>query len=1056
MNLCRLEGQIGFWKRIVRHALGILLFGMMLSGEARAALPPGFTESIVAEGLNAPTAMAFAPDGRLFICEQAGRLRVFKNDVLLEAPFLSLSNVDAVGERGLLGVALDPLFASNGRIYVYYTVAGASAHNRLSRFTADESDSDVAAAGSEEILFELDPIVANNHNGGALHFGGDGKLYIAVGNNAVSSHSQNMETLFGKILRLNADGSIPGDNPFFATATGKNRAIWALGLRNPFTCAVQPETGRFFINDVGEASWEEINQGLAGANYGWPQSEGPTNDPRFQSPVFAYGHGTGATVGCSIAGGAFYPSSASQFPAAYAGKYFFADFCNDWIRVIDPASPAGAEPFASGNVSGVLRGIVGLGFGPDGMLYVLTTNRYFTSRKARLFRIRYSVSEAPAITLQPFDVTTAPNQRVSFTASASGSNPLSYQWKRNGVNIAGATAITYSIASPKVSDNGAKFQCVISNNLGQVISREATLTVTASAAPTGTISSPLEGAFYSAGETINYSGTATDPEDGILAPAAFSWRVDFHHGSHFHPFLPDQSGVRNGSFVVPTTGETATDVWYRLHLTVTDSSGVSQTSFRDILPRTVKITLQTNPANLQLTLDGQPLVSPAIITSVVGQTRSIGAVSPQALGGVNYAFSSWSDGGAQTHNLSVPATDTIYTAQFAPVVPPNPVNLSLSMTDSPDPVLVGRTLTYTLTVKNLSAVTATSVSVSDAIPAGLTFVSAISTRGTCNFASGVLTCDVGTLAFNASAKITLVVTPTTAGLVTNIASASSAQPDSNAANNSISQNTQVNIPPKPVFTKFSPTSGAVGAIVRLSGANFSDASKVEFNGTRARFLIVSSTEIAAIVPGGALTGPIAISNPGGTTASASSFVVTSETVPIIFGFWPPNGAAGTSVTLFGLNLSQITSVKFGSATASFAIDANTQITTTVPVAASTAKITLVGANGSASSAGNFTVAPRVSNFSPLVAPIGALLTISGANFSNVTLVKIGGVPARFTTTSSSRILATVPANAQNGPIEVTTVGGTGASTQIFAVEIPSQKKKVRKLVGEKVRKEVPN
>jgi glucose/arabinose dehydrogenase len=223
---------------------------------------------------------------------------------------------------------------------------------------------DVAVSGSETILLELDNLSsATNHNGGALHFGLDGKLYIAVGENAIGSNSQSLSNLLGKVLRLNKDGTIPTDNPFFGTATGKNRAIWALGLRNPFTFTFQPGSSRMFINDVGESTWEEIDDGIAGSNYGWPITEGPTSDPRFRAPRFSYGHGAGGTTGCAITGGAFYNPSAAVFPSSYVGKYFFADYCSNWIRVLDPATNTAAS-FAS-NVSGP----VDLRVHTDGALY---------------------------------------------------------------------------------------------------------------------------------------------------------------------------------------------------------------------------------------------------------------------------------------------------------------------------------------------------------------------------------------------------------------------------------------------------------------------------------------------------------------------------------------------------------------------------------------------------------------------------------------------------------------------------------------------------------------
>jgi glucose/arabinose dehydrogenase len=234
--------------------------------------------------------MDFAPDGRLFVCQKSGSLRVIKNGALLPTPFLTLT-VDSAGERGLLGVAFDPSFATNNFVYVYYTVPGVSggpSHNRVSRFTAN---GDVSVAGSELPILNLNDLSgASNHNGGAIHFGPDGKLYIAVGENANGSNSQTLANLLGKILRINADGTIPSTNPFFNTM-GARQEIWALGLRNPYTFAFQPGTGRMFINDVGETTWEEINDGIAGSNYGWPITEGVTTDSRFRSPLFAYAHG---------------------------------------------------------------------------------------------------------------------------------------------------------------------------------------------------------------------------------------------------------------------------------------------------------------------------------------------------------------------------------------------------------------------------------------------------------------------------------------------------------------------------------------------------------------------------------------------------------------------------------------------------------------------------------------------------------------------------------------------------------------------------------------------
>ncbi|HEV2803772.1 MAG TPA: PQQ-dependent sugar dehydrogenase [Chthoniobacterales bacterium] len=347
------------WRSVV--VLALVLGSFQVNG---ATLPAGFTESqFGADVGGVPTAMAFAPDGRLFVCLQGGQLRVIKNGALLATPFVSLS-VNSTGERGLLGIAFDPNFSANQFVYLYYTTSTSPIHNRISRFTAN---GDVAVAGSEMVLMDLDNLSATNHNGGALHFAPDGKLYAGVGENAVGANAQTLSNRLGKILRINSDGTIPTDNPFFGTATGANRAIWALGLRNPYTFGFQPGTGRMFINDVGQNAWEEIDDGIAGSNYGWSTCEGAcaTPNPNFRDPLFQYGHGTSPTTGCAIVGAAFYNPPVNQFPASYIGKYFFADLCSGWIRVFDPATKT-ASAFTTG-----ISTPVDLQVGPDGCLYYL-------------------------------------------------------------------------------------------------------------------------------------------------------------------------------------------------------------------------------------------------------------------------------------------------------------------------------------------------------------------------------------------------------------------------------------------------------------------------------------------------------------------------------------------------------------------------------------------------------------------------------------------------------------------------------------------------------------
>jgi glucose/arabinose dehydrogenase len=331
--------------------------------------------------LDSATAFAQAPDGRIFVTQQGGALRVVKNGVLQSTPFVTLT-VNSNGERGLLGVAFHPDFASNRYVYVYYTTTEGGIHNRISRFTASAANPDVAQAGSELKMVDLPALSgATNHNGGALHFGIDGKLYVGVGDNANSAFAPDLTNPMGKLLRFNApgdatDGSIPTDNPYFTTQTGLARAIWARGLRNPFTFAVQPGTGRIHINDVGQGTWEEINLGAAGADYGWPASEGPDNVTGNRTgPLFAYKHSAanpagsgpgGFFTGFAIAGGSFYPAN-GPLPAPWKGSYFFADYVSKFIGAVDLNNSNVAYSF--GSVSG---NPVDVMTASDGALLVLT------------------------------------------------------------------------------------------------------------------------------------------------------------------------------------------------------------------------------------------------------------------------------------------------------------------------------------------------------------------------------------------------------------------------------------------------------------------------------------------------------------------------------------------------------------------------------------------------------------------------------------------------------------------------------------------------------------
>ena len=446
----------------------------------------GFRETIIAGGIQQPTAMTVAPDGRVFVTQQSGAVRIIRNGTLLPDPLVVVP-VMADGEAGLIGIELDPQFLANGFFYLHYTAPEPTLHNRVSRFTAV---GDVAAPESEFVVLELPDLMSTGHNGGAMHFGPDDFLYVGVGDNGLAWDAQSLTSPLGKILRIASDGSIPADNPFFSETTGINRAIWALGLRNPYTFAFDPGTGRMLINDVGEDEWEEINEGVAGANYGWPLVEGPGEDPVLKAPLYAYSHSGGR---CAIVGAAFYPVLPAQFPAEYAGDFLFADLCAGWIGHYDFATSTASLDFAT------RVGLpVDLALAPEGGIYYL-------DRRGSLVRIDYTgedsvppvdteppVDSEPPVDLEPpvdttpaaidqgpLSVTATVGQAATFIVNASGAAPLSYQWLRNGVDIPGAINPTYTVKFVLMSDNGVRFTVRVWNGTAQVMSSPATLSVQA-------------------------------------------------------------------------------------------------------------------------------------------------------------------------------------------------------------------------------------------------------------------------------------------------------------------------------------------------------------------------------------------------------------------------------------------------------------------------------------------------------------------------------------------------------------------------------------------------
>lgn len=610
-----------------------------------AQFPADFAAITILNQLD-PTAMTLAPNGDIFLAEKSGRVSIIRNGQVLPQPFIEL-NVDNYNERGLSGLAVHPDYPASPFVYLYYTVPGAN-HNQIVRVSANN---DQAIAGSMQTLLDLDPMNGTIHNGGAMLFGPDGMLYVAVGDGANFGAAQSLQSLLGKILRLQPDGGIPADNPFYQQTSDKYRSIWATGLRNPFTFTIQPGTGTMAVGDVGSDKFEEVNLIEKGKDYGWPMVEGfwqngspPAN---YQDPIHAYNH----TVGCCVAGSAFYNPVVPLFPANYQGKLFFGEYCQGKIWHIDPLAGGAVTEFATG-----LDRPLCLLTHPDGSLYCITRGGLgggsdldnTSSNTGVLWRISYNPNGAPLVATQPNDLLLSEGESGRFDLKAAGNGPFSYQWLKDGNVIPGASADSLILQNVILADSGALFSCMISNSGGQITSNTGQLRVTANQRPTAILELPVLGTLYNAGQILMFKGSGLDPETGSLDSQYLAWRVDFHHNVHTHPALPYTTGITGGSLNIPQIGESSDDVWYRVHLFVRDPAGLGRHIWRDVFPNKSVLTLETQPPGLPLFVDGQPINTPWIDTCVVGIIRSFSAPVFANANGQAFLFNGWSDGEPST------------------------------------------------------------------------------------------------------------------------------------------------------------------------------------------------------------------------------------------------------------------------------------------------------------------------------------------------------------------------------------------------------------------------
>ena len=855
-------------------SLSLLAPGVVAPAPAAAAtLPSGFQESIVFSGLNAPTVVRFASDGRVFVAEKSGIIKVF--DSLTDtspAVFADLrTNVHDFWDRGLLGLALAPTFPTDPYVYVLYsydhilgsatpaprwgdgcptppgaTGDGCVISGRLSRLQASGN----TMTGSEQVLIEDWCQQYPSHSTGSLAFGADGALYVSAGDGASFNwadygqdgspvnpcgdppggvggamtaptaeggalRSQDVRTtgdptgLDGTILRVDpATGNgLPG-NPFAHSSDQNARRIVGYGFRNPFRIAIRPGTNEVWAGDVGWSTWEELNRLATPAdgtadNFGWPCYEGAGRQGSYDALNLnlcenLYAQGTGAVVapyytyrhsdsivsgeacnngqGSSTVGMAFYPGG--SYPDTYDGALFFADYSRDCLWVMRAGANGLPDPTTRANFVTPAANPVHLEIGPGGDLF------YVDFSGGTIRRIQYFGANQPPTASFTAAPTSGPAPlEVAFDGSASSDpdgDPLTYAWDLDGDGAYDdATGVTAN--RTYTTDGNVSVRLRVTDPSGASTVSAAQTIAVGNDPPTAVIDAAT--APWVVGQTITFSGHATDPEEGALAASRLSWQIVLKHcpqDCHEHP-LQTIAGAASGSFSAPDHEFPA---HLELRLTATDAQGLSHTTSRRLDPSTVDLTFATTPTGLALTVGGATQTAPFTRRVIVGSANSLSADSPQTLGGVTYRWTGWSDGGAQSHDITAPATARTYTATYAAAT-----DLSVSQAAV---VAAGR-VTFTVTTRNLGGIGASSVAVVDTLPSKLTFSTEGSSAG-CSYAAATrqVTCLIGTLAAGATATTTIVATNGKAkGQVNNTVRVTSTTPDANPGNDSATINVKL-------------------------------------------------------------------------------------------------------------------------------------------------------------------------------------------------------------------------------------------------------------------------
>jgi uncharacterized repeat protein (TIGR01451 family) len=623
------------------------------------SLPAGFKQTQLAGGLKKPVVLAFPPGGDIWIGEQGGTILDYHNGAVQPTPVVTLPNVYSTGECGLLGIALDPNFSTNGYVYISYVVnvtnkSGVTQpFSRLSRFTYSGGTIDPA---TEKVYYQGDQAQNQHHPGNDLQIGPDGKLWWSVGDNVPAiSNGEALSNIYGKMLRFNLDGTVPADNPFVNTPNAVP-AIYAYGLRNPFRFTFLPN-GQAMTENTGSSYWEDLDTIQRGGNYGWDYFEGNCFSCGYLNPAYAYGHYPVDGAASAIAA-----YSGSTFPNAYDHVVFFGDYNRHDIEAVmfDPSYQTEVSDTVFDTNAGT---IADLAEGPDG-------NLYFVS----VFEGTFSEISAPGPFPPTAKASATPNAgptplTVQFSSAGSSDpygQPLGYSW-----DFGDGTTSTSANPSHVYSSNGTyTVKLTVTGGGGQTATSTTTVVV-GPRPPTASITAP---STYNAGDTVSFSGTATDPVDGTLPGYDYTWQVDFisngvvqpsYYAEVPYPFYGPTAGITSGSFQIPNDVSQVPGSYYRITLTVTDAAGLRTVVTKDIHPNLTNWSVTSNVPGTGYFVDGAWHTGTYSTQDVVGVKHILtGMPLAQVISGTRYRFAGWADGSALADSFTSTASPATYTANY--------------------------------------------------------------------------------------------------------------------------------------------------------------------------------------------------------------------------------------------------------------------------------------------------------------------------------------------------------------------------------------------------------